>query len=261
MNTYRKLVWGTSGFVLISVWFLCGFFFLSFQQIFLTLNICFLSEDKCAVQHSIWSRHRGLSVDRWLPLTEGPEQSLGVQQRAGPRGRHGSAACHAGGEKGEVSRHWPQVLPPELRLSGQERLSHWRTVARSWGPGRPCSFGAVIKMGVPALGPWMGTVHVLLGTWPPSRRWVGFTCIYSRSPLLAPLPELRLLPGEGAGAQVRCAWIIPKPPLHPAPVRGKMVFHETGPWCQMVGHRCFRKCIKPLEQMQKGLSHIRSRVV
>lgn len=98
----------TSDLVLISVWFLYGVFcfcFLSFfQQIFLSdLKKFVFSEDKRAIQYSIWSRHRGLSVDCWLPLAEGPQQPLGVQQWAGPRKWHGAAARHFGGEKGEVS--------------------------------------------------------------------------------------------------------------------------------------------------------------
>ena len=31
-----------------------------------------------------------------------------------------------------------------------------------------------------------------------------------------------------------CTWIIPKP-SPPHPIHGKIVFHETGPWCQQVG--------------------------
>lgn len=79
------------------------------------------SEDKRAIQYSIWSRHRGLSVDCWLPLAEGPQQPLGVQQWAGPRKWHSAAARHFGGEKGEVSWHvWLQWS-----------LFKWWTVTRS----------------------------------------------------------------------------------------------------------------------------------
>lgn len=42
-------------------------------------------------------------MDYWLPLTEGHQQPLSVEQRAGPRKRHRAAACHAGGKKREVS--------------------------------------------------------------------------------------------------------------------------------------------------------------
>lgn len=38
-----------------------------------------------------------------LPLTEGHQQPLGVERGAGPRKRHGAAARHTRGEKGEVS--------------------------------------------------------------------------------------------------------------------------------------------------------------
>ena len=48
-----------------------------------------------------------------------------------------------------------------------------------------------------------------------SRRWVAGERV--KLHLLLPIAHIT-------------AWNIPPP--HPLPVRGKMVFHETGPWCQ-----------------------------
>ena len=70
--------------------------------------------------------------------------------------------------------------------------------------------------------------HGLLGTGPHSRRWAAgqrgsFICLS--------LPV----------APPHCShYLLNHPP--PAPtIHGEIVFHETGPWCQEVGDRCFRE--------------------
>lgn len=37
-----------------------------------------------------------------------------------------------------------------------------------------------------------------------------------------------------------CTWLIPKPPPCPPLVYGKIVLHETSPWCPRAGARCCR---------------------
>ena len=229
MNTYRKLVRGTSGLVLISVWFLCGFFFLSFSADLSDLKT-FVFSLKISVPFST-----AFGAD-----TEGSQWIVGYLLQ---KVLNNLSVCSS--EQGladdtvqllvtlgERRARWADADLRHCRLSSACQVRRdFPTDGQSPGPevqGDPAVLEQCLKR-VPALGPLTGTVHVLLGTWLPSRRWAGFIYIYSRSPLLAPIPELRLLSDEGAGAQVRCAWIIHKPPPHPSPVHGKMIFHETGP--------------------------------
>ena len=70
-----------------------------------------------------------------------------------------------------------------------------------------------LEQGSPTPGPRTGT-----NPWPVRNRAAqqevrGRQSFISRSPLLALLPE-------------------PSPPNSPARIHGKIVFHETGPWCQ-----------------------------
>ena len=67
---------------------------------------------------------------------------------------------------------------------------------------------------------WQGSpTPALLGTGPHSRRWTAGKPVKLR----LPLPITRIT-----------AWTIPPSPS----VCGKIVFHETGPWRQKVGHCC-----------------------
>ena len=81
-----------------------------------------------------------------------------------------------------------------------------------------------LKAGVPnPPGCRLVLVHGLLGTGLHSRWWV----MGERTKLHLPLPITRIT-----------AWTITPPLPTPPSARGKIVFHETGPWCQKVRDRC-----------------------
>ena len=187
-------------------------------------------------------------MDCWLPLTEGPQQPLGVQQRAGPRGRHGSAACHAGGEKGEVSRRWPtcQVrrgFPTDGQSPGPEVQGDPAVLEQclKWGS-QLSGHGRVLSMScwepdLPAGGERASSVFTAV-----PHRW--HRCLSSAS-------------CQARGQEHK--WdALESSPNHPYTLPlsvGKWSSTKLVPGAKMAGHRCFSKCIKPLEQMQRSLPH------